>query len=58
MLKDALSQLLADTVSLSSLHVCNSLTSPHALDLELTRKPIGELIPQYWVSNRLAVPSA
>lgn len=57
-LKDALSQPLDDTVSLSSRYVCNSLTSPPALDLELTRKPIGDLIPQYWVSNRLAVPSA
>ena len=52
-LKDAHSQLLADTVSHSRRYVCNSLTSPPALDLELTRKPIGDLIPQYWVSNRL-----
>jgi hypothetical protein len=32
-----------------------SLTSPCALDLKLTRKPIRDLIPQYWASNWLPV---
>jgi hypothetical protein len=48
-------QLAADTVSLSTRYARSSLTSPPALDLKLTRKPIGNLIPQYWVSNQLAV---
>jgi len=41
-------------VSLGKQCVCGgSLTSPCALDLKLTRKPICDLIPQYWATDRL-----